>query len=398
MAINNIYTNNLFTILANQYDKSQFEGLADKALARGIDAAMQDDLDGAVREFRRAIGLAPRSANAPKAVQFLADIYQKQGKTDEAISAYKQAIQVDPINDSYYLNLGNLYFEAGRKEDAEAAYTQAVRLNPTSKTNIYSLGQGYLSTGQYKEAETQFKRVLSMNSNDASAYFALGQTYRKMGSYEDSIRALDQALEIDKNFTTAYYELGLTYIDAKNMDMAKEQVAELSKQDTDLSTELQNQIDIATQPRIVSGFSLSGFNMFAGPGTKVSSLDPALATPGAIKSFSMNFIFSKEMDPQSVQDITKWDISRAKGAKFTLPYNLGLPIPSTEVDIPSLPLNIIYNSDTQTADVTFLIPQNAAGDGTIDTSHLVFRFSGKDAYGNAMDTSGDEFNGISLIV
>jgi hypothetical protein len=48
-----------------------------------------------------------------------------------------------------------------------------------------------------------------------------------------------------------------------------------------------------------------------------------------------------------------------------------------------------------TATVSFKIQQNSTADGTIDPSHLEFKFSGKDTYGNTMDTDFDQFIGFS---
>jgi hypothetical protein len=48
-----------------------------------------------------------------------------------------------------------------------------------------------------------------------------------------------------------------------------------------------------------------------------------------------------------------------------------------------------------TATVTFRLQQNAAADGTIDPSHIEFKFSGKDIYGNSMDENFDQFMGFS---
>ncbi|NTU50443.1 MAG: hypothetical protein HGA87_06160, partial [Desulfobulbaceae bacterium] len=48
--------------------------------------------------------------------------------------------------------------------------------------------------------------------------------------------------------------------------------------------------------------------------------------------------------------------------------------------------------------VTFSITQNSTGDGTIDLSHIVFKFKGVDVDGNSMDTYRDEYSGFSKIV
>ena len=37
-------------------------------------------------------------------------------------------------------------------------------------------------------------------------------------------------------------------------------------------------------------------------------------------------------------------------------------------------------------------------DGTIDPSHIAFKFKGEDKFGNAMDPKADEFTGFSRVV
>jgi len=61
-------------------------------------------------------------------------------------------------------------------------------------------------------------------------------------------------------------------------------------------------------------------------------------------------------------------------------------------------VSVVYDQDSQTADVDFRVTQNASGNGTLDPSHLVFAFQGLDAYGKAMDPSKDQYSGISMIV
>jgi hypothetical protein len=114
--------------------------------------------------------------------------------------------------------------------------------------------------------------------------------------------------------------------------------------------------------------------------------------------YSMNFIFNKDMDPQSVQNISNWFISKSTSSETGGAYNWGLAVKPTEANISPLPISVIYNPDTLTASVSFKITQNAAGDGTLDPSHIMFKFSGLDTYKNSMDLSADQYSGISQIV
>jgi hypothetical protein len=73
-------------------------------------------------------------------------------------------------------------------------------------------------------------------------------------------------------------------------------------------------------------------------------------------------------------------------------------LPDTEVTLPSLPKNVLYDAESNSAKVMFTVNQNADATGTIDPAHLLFGFYGKDAYGNTMDTKKDEYLGLSIIV
>jgi hypothetical protein len=58
----------------------------------------------------------------------------------------------------------------------------------------------------------------------------------------------------------------------------------------------------------------------------------------------------------------------------------------------------MYNENTKKATVQFQISQNDTGNATLDPKHIVFKFSGVDAYAKPMDTSADAYSGFSGIV
>lgn len=107
------------------------------------------------------------------------------------------------------------------------------------------------------------------------------------------------------------------------------------------------------------------------------------------------------MDIASIMNPANWEISRAKSTEGGY-YNSSMPTNAREVSIPKRPFSITYNPETLQASVTFTVQQNstidiANGDNgaTIDPSHLVFMFSGKDASGRQMDTTGDQIDGYA---
>jgi hypothetical protein len=131
--------------------------------------------------------------------------------------------------------------------------------------------------------------------------------------------------------------------------------------------------------------------------TPLSALDGYLVTASAEKTFTMTFQFDKEMDRESVENVLNWNIGRSTQSGPGQAYNYGRPVPDTEVALPPFPKHVYYDADNLTATVYFTIRQNEAADGTIDPTHMEFKFSGEDAYGHKMDPKYDQFMGFSGI-
>ena len=383
------------------YSQTQLDYLANTALAQGIDDYQNGNYNQAIDAFKTAAGFSPGSDNTAKAYDYIAQSYMKLGKPDQAINTYKSAIGIYPNHDDLRLALGDIYAQEGDKNDALKEYEAAVRLNPNSSQNSYSLGQSYLGTGQLDAARTQFQAAVKLSPGSAAGYYGLGQTARAKGDLQEAVLQLNKAISVDKSYLNSYRELGYAYADMGNFQKANDQLAELQAKNTtsatSAATDLQNYITQVTAPKINSVTSLDGFNTNLGPGTSISTLNANLATPDSTNTFSMNFIFSKDMDKESVEDVYNWSITRASIAQNHGAYNYGLNVPETEASISPIPVSITYDDKTNSATVQFRIFQNDAGNATLDPSHIVFKFSGQDAYDKAMDTSADEYSGFSKI-
>lgn len=392
----NIAADALFSALSSR--QTRMTALAQTALSTGADRAMQGDYEGAVREFRRAIGLDPSPEHAVRASNLLATSYIQMGRTEDAIQAYKSSISMAPTDDTAHLRLGNIYFSQGRYHDAEAEYKIAVRNNPVSATNLFSLGQAYLATDRSRLAETLFKKVIRMDPGQYGGYYALGQTYNKEGRQREAVSEFQKVISLKKDFYEAHVDLGYAYADLGEMSKAEEELSLLNDKAPDLATLLGAYMDKTTKPKILAAYNVSGFTVSSGPGTAVSALNSSLSTPGASRQFNMVFLFTKEMDASSVQNPYNWSVTKAAYGSAGGAYNWGLPTPPTDVAISPVPVSVVFLPGSLSATVSFMVTQNAGADGTIDPSHIKFKFWGRDIYGNAMDASADEYSGISKIV
>jgi len=391
--VNSVAAESIFVSTATQ--QSQLEELANRALSNGIDLYMRKDYEGAAKEFQRSIGLSPQSQYAVDASNYMANAYLQLNQTEKAIQAYKTSISLNPYRDDTHIILGNLYFSEKRYSEAENEYKQAIRLNPT-ENNYYSLGQAYLELGQYNAAKNQFNTVKHLAPDSPNGNFGLGLVYSRQGNFEAAIREFEQAIGIENELHDAYAEMGYAYADLGQMDRAQEQIDSLKQERPDLAEMLSLYMNKVDSPKFMFAYS-TDFMYMKSVKTQVSALDSYLANANTSKTFTMKFSFSKEMDRDSVENRFNWTTGRASGNGPGQAYNFGLPVPSTEISLSPYPDYVFYDSETLTATVYFTLHQNASADGTIDPSHIEFKFNGEDRYGYTMDPEYDQFNGFTKV-
>ena len=87
------------------------------------------DFAGAEAEFRKAEKLAPADAG-PKSA--LCVLLGAQGRLAESENVARQALALDPLGVTRYLNLARILIGGGRYDEAEAALRKAVGLQPAA--------------------------------------------------------------------------------------------------------------------------------------------------------------------------------------------------------------------------------------------------------------------------
>lgn len=370
---------------------TQYSALARSALSRGAERVQSKDYEAALVEFKRAAAYDPTLTDT---FRNMGRVYELLGRDDEAIAAYRRGIAADPLSDLSRQDLASLYMTRQRWTEAEEELKVIVRNNPNSAGPIASLGHIYLSQGRIAEAETKFDRVLQLAPRDAASHYSRGLVYAKKGEYDDAITEFERALELRPNYAAAHADLAYAYFDNGQKDYAEEQVGALLDLNTSESVQLAYTASryIDTPKILFQDYTKSTFNTLLGPGTSLETLDERLATPGASVTFTMSFQFNQDMDPNSVQDIWNWTITKAAGGEAGV-YNHGANLhPDREAYIMPYPMAVSYDTEKQVATLYFRVTQNSNGNAVIDPSHWVFSFGGTDVSGRSMDPSADQYS------
>ncbi|MCL1911756.1 MAG: tetratricopeptide repeat protein [Leptospirales bacterium] len=194
--------------------------VSEEALAclnRGKDFYAAGSFDNAIREFGRAIALAPDFAEA---YFYRGVAYDDKKDYDRAISDYNNAIRLDPDYAYAYYNRGIAYRKKGDYDRAIADYTQAIRLDPNYAYAYNNRGNAYSDKKDYDRAIADYTQAIKIDPNLAVAYNNRGIAYRKKGDYDRAIADYTQAIKIDPNYADAYNNRGIAYYGKRNYDRA----------------------------------------------------------------------------------------------------------------------------------------------------------------------------------
>lgn len=196
-----------------------------------------DDFLLAQSELEKCVKLDP---NNGAAWQSLGDIYLDHTTPQDAVGAYKKALNLLPSNPLVLASLANAYAQTGDNAQAEKTFATAIRLseavpyspqairnkgaiqylwgryllsqgrakeslaasiiavqsNPRSVVALYSRSRAYLALGEYKQAEADALRATELDPRDKQGPLLLIDIYRKEHDLEKLQKYADLAQKL----------------------------------------------------------------------------------------------------------------------------------------------------------------------------------------------------------
>ena len=92
-----------------------------------------------------------------------------EGSDTWAISSYQRAINLDPNNPLYRMQLGSLYYLLEKYPDATQLFSQAVSLKPDLANAHFNLGWSLYQQKDYQGAASQMQAVMSLLEKDKNS-------------------------------------------------------------------------------------------------------------------------------------------------------------------------------------------------------------------------------------
>jgi tetratricopeptide (TPR) repeat protein len=173
---------------------------ADTCYAAGQLSETQGRFDNAVRQYDQALKLNPH--HLPSLFR-LGVVYTQLKQYDPAITAWKRYIAETDNAPAGYANLGLTQEAAGRIAEAETSFQTGIVLNPKSQPCRINYGLLLARNGRPAEALQQFSAVLT----PAQAHYNLGSVYEQQHKIDQAREQYETALKLDPTFTDARQRL-----------------------------------------------------------------------------------------------------------------------------------------------------------------------------------------------
>lgn len=187
--------------------------VGDRVFVRDDDATWEPDsgqiqIDFAVAEVAEAAAPVARRVleAAASNEKMSADDWYDSGfdleavSVDEAIGAYRKAIELDPTHSDAHLNLGRLLHEAGRVDEAETHYRDAVSADPGSARAVYNLGVALEDRGNRAGALEAYLTAVELEADFAVAHFNLSRLFESEGRKAEALNHLAEYKRLIERF------------------------------------------------------------------------------------------------------------------------------------------------------------------------------------------------------
>lgn len=166
-------------------------------MQRGAAARAAGRLDEAIAAYRQAVELAPEN---PEARRDLGLVLARAGRTGEAVDAYREALRLDGGRALTHYGLGIVLAGTGDPGDAGEALRQfraAVEKEPGHRDFRLRYASQLAGTGRYREAVAEYRKLLDADPRDVLPRLEMAMAQVELGEVASASEAAREVLAAD---------------------------------------------------------------------------------------------------------------------------------------------------------------------------------------------------------
>ncbi|MDO8752762.1 MAG: tetratricopeptide repeat protein [Anaerolineales bacterium] len=184
--------------------------------------------DEAIDSYKQALAIAPE--------QFfvwnnLGNLCIKIMRNDEAMLAFQKALQHNPKDPIAWNGLGTVYYRIGYIDDSINAYRTAIEYAPSYAGAWTGLGDAYASIGRDVDAIDTYQKAIELNADLAAPWLRLAEIYGRQGRNKDALKTYQRALLVEPKNHQIWNELGLIFMKVKSFGEAEQAFSKASELD-----------------------------------------------------------------------------------------------------------------------------------------------------------------------
>jgi tetratricopeptide (TPR) repeat protein len=180
---------------------------------------LQGRINEAIGHFHQALQ-DKTSPDYTKALYNMARTSSLQGRFDEAINYYREVLQINPNYAEAHNGLGTTLSKMGKFDDAITHYRKALQIKP-ALTEVYAnLGNALLEKGNPGEAIDYLQQALLINPDSAETHYNLAIALKRQGRLDEAVSHYQQALHIKPGYADAQNNLAVALLAKGNVDEA----------------------------------------------------------------------------------------------------------------------------------------------------------------------------------
>ena len=201
----------------------------------GITHLREGRVDLAIDTIKQAIKTDPKNAFFYKG---LGTAYQAKQKWNDAIEAYRKALELNPYFSDVRNDLGTALILSGKRDEVKKEFLTLFSdpTNPTPEMTARNLGQCYFEEKNYPEALNWFRSSITRSKTYPDPYLGAADSLLGMGKLDEAIQTLEAAQREMSDNAQINLALGEAYLKAGRLSEARSRLEIAARRDTSGAT------------------------------------------------------------------------------------------------------------------------------------------------------------------
>ncbi len=186
------------------------------------------NLPGAISAYRQALSLDPLSSRAQRRLGATLGI---AGQGDEALTILQKALEDEPGNALLWYELALVESRTGKRGQAIEHLRKALQLKPDFADAQNNLGSNLAQMGDQQGAEIAFRAALTINPYDAASRANLGRLLAGASDWKQAAFQLQKAVQLDPADANAHLAYSIVLAQINRLPEAEREAEAAVKAD-----------------------------------------------------------------------------------------------------------------------------------------------------------------------